>query len=484
MKKFQLIQKLLDNPIIKCFLRWQYVEQNSMQCFLRWLVTHCKIDKKSRIDVGIEIYAGLRKKGCWKCMAIGKALSLVFKLASMFLMFDETEFRQSFKNNPYLIKNVSAVIKGVAVFGLKTPFVSGNPMMVFWEITHACNLKCKHCAVDAGKKTTELSTQEVLKVIDKLNEFGVATICFSGGEPLIRPDIFKLTKYAAEKGINVGLFTNGILVTEKKAQEIKEAGIKYVRVSLDSHNERKHDSFRGVKGAFNQTIKGVKNILGKKISVSLCMTVTKQNYNEIPMMINLCEKLGVNRLIVDDFVPTGRGKEMEENYDLTSDEKEIFLKELYRLIKTSKIEIVAAFSKITAIALEEDNCEEITPTYMMNLKSSRISTILAELIGGCPAGRIAWYILPNGDIHPCGFLKLTLGNVRQDDLEKIWRENHILSYLRNRDILQPNCGTCKYRYVCGGCRTRAYELSNDFLAPDPGCVRNKAKSKTMIDKKR
>lgn len=462
MKKLQLIQKLLNNTVTKYFLRW--------------LITYCETDKKSRIDVGLAIYTGLRKKGCRKCKTIGKVLSIVFKLASMLLIFNETEFKQSFKNNPHLIRNISTVIKGVAVFGLRTPFILGNPMVVFWEVTHACNLKCKHCAVNAGKKTNELSTQEALKVIDKLNEFGVATICFSGGEPLTRSDIFKLTKYAAEKGINVGLFTNGILITEKKAQEIKEAGVKYVRISLDSYDERKHDSFRGVKGAFKQTIKGVKNILEKNLSVSLCMTVTKQTYNEIPMMINLCEKLGVNRLLIDDFVPVGRGKEIEKNYDLTSDEKEILLKELYRLIKTSKIEIVAAFPKITAIALEEDNCEKITPTYMMNLKSSRISTILAELIGGCPAGRIGWYILPDGDIHPCGFLKLTLGNAKQDDLKKIWIENHILRYLRNRDILQPNCGTCKYRYVCGGCRARAYEFSNDFLASDTACGRNREKT--------
>ena len=367
--------------------------------------------------------------------------------------------------------NYLPLFKGIINFGFKKPLVPSNPSFIVWETTHNCNLTCKHCSANAGlKEEDELSTPDAKKVIDKLQRLGIQKIAFSGGEPLVRPDIFELTKYASKKGIFIGIDTNGTLITKEKAIEMKDAGIKYVRISLDGHTAELHDSLRGVPGAFDKTISGLKNVAGS-FFVSTCTTVTKKNYEYFENIIDLSESLGVNRILFDEFIPVGRGKDMK-GLDLTPQEREEFLKNLYNKMKESKAEIIAAFTEITRIAMQVDSCKQIAPSYNGNFKGI-FRKIFANFSGGCPVARHVLLIVPNGDIYPCSFLQIPIGNALKDDLKQLWKKNDLLMKLRNRDNLKPECGRCKYKNVCGGCRARAYSCLNDYLGPDIGCIYNK-----------
>jgi len=364
-----------------------------------------------------------------------------------------------------------SLIKGIFKFGFKKPLIPANPSLIVWETTHRCNLTCRHCSASAGEKTEgELTTNQAKKVIDKLNKFGVSQIAFSGGEPLVRQDIFELTKYASDKGIYVGIDSNGTLITKEKAQEIINAGIKYVRVSIDGSNAQLHDSLRGVPGAFEKSIAGIKNVVGK-LSTSICTTVTKQNYTDFENIINLAESLGVDHALFDEFIPVGRAKEIQ-NLDLSPQEREEFLRKLYKKMKESKVDIVIAFTEITRVGLQVDSCKTIAPTYNGNFRGIFKKTF-AKIAGGCSVGRFVLLIKPNGEIHPCSFLQIPIGNALTDDLKKLWKKNPILMELRKRNNFKPECGICKYRSICGGCRARAYSYLNDYLGPDPGCIYNK-----------
>lgn len=457
MEDLALLKILMNNPISKFFLRCIAVE--------------CDIDNKSRFETGFEIYAGLRNHGCWKCVIVSKNISILIKILSIMLRFNEALFRKTLNKNPYNIRYLNSLLKGINYFGVKDLIIFGSPYIIYLEITDKCNLKCRHCSKKSQESGEELKKEEIFKIIDKLYNLGVSHICFSGGEPLIHREIFDVLRYARDKNFAIWILTNGTLLDKKTASELKKIGVK-VRISLDFPDKERHDSFRGKNGAFEATIQGVKNVLDEKLDVYLCMTATRYNYKDIDKMINLCKKIGVNGLLVDSFIPTGRGKEIEGECDLNAKEREEFLKDLYKKMNNSDIYIASAFTQINRIAILEDNCDKIIPTYMGNFKNNFLGKIISLMIGGCPAGRYTFCIKSNGDINPCAFLKIKIGNIFKDDLEKIWFENELFQSFRDRSLLKPYCKNCKFRDSCGGCRARAYEEKNDALEADLSCIYN------------
>ena len=435
---------------------------------------YCKTCGKNRIEVALELFVGTRKNACIKCKFAEKALSGILKAGSKAFGVEQKVLKEQF-SHPSWRKGLANVLTGIANFGVQRPFVTGAPFLIVWDITYACNLKCKHCYANAGKSLEdELTTEQAKQTIDKLDHVSVPIVAFSGGEPLVRKDIFELTNYASEKGIYVALATNGTLVTKDKARKIKEAGVRFVQISLDGASPETHDSFRGIDGMYEKTIQGIKNCVDEGFFVNVATTATQYNYKEISNIIDLCEELGVNWFMIYNFIPTGRGEFISEN-DITPDQRETLLKELWMKLKSgSKVNVLSTAPQFARVALESEvgENEKIVPTHFANPSLSGKLVNLAEFIGGCGCGRFYAAIRANGDIEPCVFFPLKIGNIKEDNFENIWRNNSILKDLRNKDILEGNCSTCDYRYYCGGCRARAYGYTGNYLAPDPGCIRN------------
>ncbi|MEM0101476.1 MAG: SPASM domain-containing protein, partial [Candidatus Methanomethyliaceae archaeon] len=291
------------------------------------------------------------------------------------------------------------------------------------------------------------------------------------GEPLIRKDILELVKFAKDNNLYVAIATNGILLTKEKCKELKNAGVEYLQISLDGAKALTHDTFRGVSGIFDKTIEGIKNAVNEGFFVNIATTVTNHNFLEIPEIIDLCETLGVNWFMMYNFVPTGRGKCIVET-DLKPEEREELLKKLWNKLKNSKVSVLSTAPQFARVALQTEN-PDIIPTHFYNPELHGELKSLSNFIGGCGAGRFYIAINPNGDITPCVYFPLVVGNLLNSNLEELWIELKEFKELRNRNLLEPHCGICEYRFVCGGCRARAYGYFENYLAPDPGCILNK-----------
>jgi radical SAM protein with 4Fe4S-binding SPASM domain len=452
---------------------------------IKELSLYCPTCQKNRLEVALELYTGTRSNACFKCKLAEKAIVSLLSRGMKAFDVSKEDMKNKF-SNPSWRKALVNVIKGIGDFGIKKPFVPGSPFLIVWDITYACNLNCKHCYANAGKKlSNELDTEEAKQVIDQLDKASVPIIAFSGGEPLVRQDIFELTKYAHDKGIYVALATNGTLISKKKAREMKHAGIEFVQISLDGSSKEIHDTFRGIDGVFDKAVQGIKNVVAEDFFVNIATTATQYNYKQIPEIIELSKKLQVKWFMMYNFVPTGRG-EFIANNDLDPDQREELLFTLWKKLKNeTEINVLSTAPQFARVAIEHESADnnKIIPTQFYNPHLSDKLINLAEFIGGCGAGRFYMAIRPNGNIEPCVFFPLTIGNIINDDFETLWKSNPILKDLRDKNKEKGNCGNCKYRYYCGGCRARAYSYLQDYLREDIGCIYNKESFQQCVKSK-
>ncbi len=445
------------------------------------ILSFCNEDGKRRLEVALELYFGVRGEACLKCKLAEKLLASIFKVGAEAFNVTGEEMRRTFKD-PYWRRGLANVVKGLVYFGVQIPFVPGAPFQVVWEVTSACNLKCRHCSANAVNTANDLTTGEALDTIDKLADMGVTILAFSGGEPLMRKDIFKLAKITADHGIFAAMATNGTLMTEAVADKLKDSGVEYLQISLDGASPDTHDTFRGVPGSFQRTLQGVKNAVSRDFFVNISTTVTKLNYQEVPKILDLCEALQVDWFMFYNFIPTGRGHEILD-LDLSPREREDLLKTLYLRNKESPISLLSTAPQFARVALEMEKCIEsaIVPTHFYNINTKGLIEQLAEFVGGCGAGRFYFAMKPNGDIQPCVFFPINLGNIKTIDLEDMWLNNRVLLELRSKDFLKGHCGVCSFKNNCGGCRARAYAYFKDHLASDPGCVNNEDAYLKVVD---
>jgi radical SAM protein with 4Fe4S-binding SPASM domain len=338
-------------------------------------------------------------------------------------------------------------------------------------------LRCKHCYENAGPKPApdELTTEEAKHAIDEFVNAGVVALAFSGGEPLVRKDFFEIARYAAEKELYVSVASNGTLITKEVARKMKESGVQYVEISLDGF-EKTHDEFRGIQGAWKRTVEGIKNCVEAGLDTCVATTVTHYNLKEIPKLLEFAEKeLHANRFIAFNFIPVGKGKEIVDQ-DLTPQEREELLDFLYSKLvdENRKIDTLSTAPQY-AVTSYKFAFGPVVATHFTNRAAIEMlkgrTKSLTEFIGGCGAGRLYCGMEPNGDIEPCVFIPIKVGNIREQSLTSIWRESSVLKQIRNRDLFK-GCGECEYKYICGGCRARAYAYFNDLQGPDPGCSIN------------
>jgi len=446
---------------------------------------------------------------CSTCRDISHNIAKPFyEIGSRLLKVDKDFMRKQFIRDKYggaWFKGFGLMMKGIKKYGIRIPFVPAGPFEVVWNFTYKCNLKCKHCYEDAGsEKLPELPTDEAKQVIDILSKIagvGLPALSFSGGEPLARKDFFELAAYAKKHIPYISIASNGTLLTKDNAKKVKEAGVDYVEISIDGASPKVHDEFRGIPGAFERAIQGVKNCVEEGIDTCIATVLHKDNLAETEKIIQLAKDLGV-RFMHFNYIPTGRAK-MHVELDLTPDERlhvlqtigkeiiSLYLQAKEEELKkgTSNIKVDRFFSTCPQYAsVTKELSQQIGQKFMVEAHYAAKKGVenVANFLGGCGAGRLYCAIEPNGDIKPCVFFptneNTVLGNILKDDFEEIWDKNLLLRQLRIREDLETyivddkevGCGNCPDKYICGGCRARAYSYFNgNVKAPDIGCVHNK-----------
>ena len=319
------------------------------------------------------------------------------------------------------------------------------PLVLSWNITRKCNLKCSHCYINATTKESinELTTSEAKNLIDQISEVSRPLLILSGGEPLLRADVFELIKYGVSKGLKMGLGSNGSLIDSNIAHKLKKAGITTVSISLDSSKPELHDQFRGVTGSWKKAVNAIKVLRENNLLVQVNTTVTQQNYEEIDEIMSLAEDLGVENFHLFFLVPTGRGVKMTD-------------------ISPSKYEamLTATFAKTSKHNLNvKPSC---APQFMRIAFNEGLD--MRQWIRGCIAGLYYCRVYPDGEITPCPYLPIKLGNIREKSFKEIWFNSDFFNSLRNLKSLKGKCGYCEYNSLCGGCRARAYGLTSDFIS--------------------
>ena len=441
---------------------------------LRYGSEFCEECRKSRLEHALEIFSGTSYPVKSSCKTYSFLVKALLKTGgTVFGVNDETQFKEYFMD-PTVRRCLASVLCGIAKYGITKPQLLGAPFLVVWNFTNACNLNCKHCYQRAGKQTSdELTIEEQLQVVEEMVETGVVAIAFSGGEPLVSRDFYEVATKAKEEGMYVALATNGTLITERIAKKLKNVGVDYVEISLDSADPKRHDVFRGIPGSFYRALEGIKHCVDQGIFTCVATTVTQLNLHEIPDIIDLAEKLRVQRFMAFNFIPAGRGEDVVD-LDLTPEQREDLLKRLFKRNESGKIQVLSTAPQFARVSLELSGGEMVAPTHMYIGQEHWGLKTLAEFIGGCGAGRLYCALQPNGDVSPCVFMpSLVVGNIRKTSFIDIWHHSEVMQKLRDRSLLKKNCGTCQYRYICGGCRARAFGYFKDISAPDPGCIRNK-----------
>lgn len=343
--------------------------------------------------------------------------------------------------------------------------------VIAWNITNKCNYKCRHCYSNSYycNDKNELSFMEIEKIIDDLKEMKVPVVLLSGGEPLMREDIFDIIQAIKDRGMRVSLSTNGSLINEKFALKLKNLGIGYVGVSIDGEKQT-NDKFRGVDGAFESSIRAIENCNKAGVKVGLRFTLQKHNYTEVPHILKLMEELNVNRICFYHLVPSGRGKNIAQSM-LSHEQTRETLDYLYdycreSILKKEDKEILTVTNHADGpyiyIKMKKEDpkrAEDILELLMRN-KGNRSGVAIAN---------IDW----EGNVYPDQFSRfLKLGNLKNQSLADIWGgENEMLQKLRNRkQYLNERCKKCRWINICNGnLRARAYNIYDNIWAGDPGC---------------
>jgi radical SAM protein with 4Fe4S-binding SPASM domain len=341
-----------------------------------------------------------------------------------------------------------------------------TPQMVSYAVTRACNLKCLHCHADAQEAMPkELTLREAKQAINEMAELGTEVIIFSGGEPLMRKNfILNLTEYCNDLGVIPAMLTNGVLLDHKTAWELKEAGMIAVGVPLDFATPERHDKLRNTPGAFEGAINAIKACREVDLKVVITTMALKNNFDEIPKLIDLLENLGVEQVVLYDFIPVGRGKDLED-LTMNREQRAKLLDYLYKI--QEEREMFFLFSG--GSPLYPGIILEMHKHYGTKPPDQFLRQFLVQAPIGCHAGLNYFSLRPNGDVYPCPFLQLKVGNIRERSLADIWYNSKVFNELRNRTLLKEKCGKCEHRENCGGCRARAYAKTGDYLESDPIC---------------
>ena len=357
--------------------------------------------------------------------------------------------------------------------------------LVFWELTARCNLKCCHCRAEATDDFVagELSTEEVISVARDIRKAGDPIMILTGGEPLVRKDFFEIAKACVGMFSRVALATNGTIVDDAMARRIVDVGIKRISVSLDGMKASTHDTFRGVPGSFEATVRGYDAMARAGASLQVNATVARHNIDEVEELLNFVLARKAEAFHVFALVPVGCGAQISEDARLSSEQMEKFLRWLFTksIELRDRIHIKATCAPQYYRIMREVSREKGIPMpgpgvghgpgagHGHGAAGSGATSGMQAMTRGCLAGSAVCFISRTGDVQPCGYLPLCVGNVRKQPFNDIWQSSEVFKALRDPGQLKGKCGSCGYRVVCEGCRARAYASTSDFMSEDPDC---------------
>ena len=397
--------------------------------------------------------------------------------------------------------------------------VTHKPRLIFWEVTKGCNLRCVHCRATATELSSlnDLPTIKALNIIKHVSQSSLPIIVLSGGEPLFRSDIYELASYARNCGLRVALATNGTLVSKEVAHKIVDAGVRRVSISLDGADAATHDAFRGIPGAFDQALRGLRNLKELGMSVQINMTIARHNAQQLPAVLDMARQLGADALHTFLLVPVGCGVGIAEEQMVPADEYERILNWFYDRAQEGGIELKATcaphYYRVVhqrraaerraasyADSAHSGNGRQIGPTEItmpgtmgIGLHPSPTPLPVNEarpegraimhghtgaghpdsmqaMTKGCLAGTGVAFISYQGEVFPCGYLPALAGNLNEQSWEEIWENSAVFQQLRDTGNLKGKCGYCEFRNVCMGCRARAFAATGDYLDEEPFCV--------------
>ncbi len=414
-------------------------------------------------------------------------------------------------------------------FGMAAKQAMAKPRLVFWEVTKGCNLHCIHCRATATELSSplDLPTSKAKEIIEQIAAYANPILVLSGGEPLYRRDIFDLAKLATAKGLRVALATNGTLVTKDVAEKIRDAGVKRVSISLDGADVHTHDTFRGIPGAFEAAVNGLRNLKQLGMGVQINMTIARHNADQLPAVLELAKTLGADALHTFLLVPVGCGVDIAAEQMVAPEEYEKMLNWFYDQSLEGGIELKATCAPHYFRVVRQRRAAErkeaalsgapspagkgatsesgIGPVEMaMPGSTGIIINKNRELAGlaahpplagkgaapqahgghpgsghpdgmnamtkGCLAGTGVCFISHEGEVFPCGYLPVVAGDLKQQTFGDIWENSVTFEQLRDTNNLQGKCGCCEFRNVCMGCRARAYAATGNMMDEEPFCV--------------
>ncbi|KAA0273016.1 MAG: TIGR04053 family radical SAM/SPASM domain-containing protein [Chloroflexi bacterium] len=346
------------------------------------------------------------------------------------------------------------------------------PFTIAWEVTRACAYACVHCRADAQhhRDPRELSTDEAKALIERLAAFGNNPILiFTGGDPLMRPDVFELIAYANERGLRCSLTpTATALPTKERLEKARDAGIKRVALSLDAPHPEIHDEFRQVQGSWQRTMDTLHRAHDVGLSVQVNTTVAKHNIDILHEMVPFIQEVGAVQWSVFFLVPTGRA--MREQM-VSAEQHERVFNWLYNLSQNAPFDIKSTAAPMyRRVAIERKRAENTGKPVTFQSAGFQYADGLHRPTKGVNDGNGFLFISHIGEIQPSGFLPVTAGMVRENDVVDVYRNSQIFKDLRNPSKYKGVCGTCTYNDVCGGQRGRAYGVTGDYLESDPACV--------------
>jgi radical SAM protein with 4Fe4S-binding SPASM domain len=325
-----------------------------------------------------------------------------------------------------------------------------SPLHVAWEITTRCNAQCLHCSSNSGPEANdsqELSTSDALQIIDQLADAGVRVLAFSGGEPLLRADLVDLIRHAVERGLTTNVCTNGALVDDPMALRLKQAGLNSITVSLDGAHSETHDTLRRYPGLFDLAVAAIRTLIQHHHRVGISFTPSLLNYQEASVVVHLAQLLGAESVCLSQYIPTGRGT------------RGLMLSPaLLGNLARDVLKLQVDYAKRLRIHCHDCHVALLLPSEQR------------EAYKGCGAGTATAAIRADGTVTPCIFMPNRAGNLQTATFREIWDHAPALVALRDREQLaEGNCGSCRYKLVCGGCRAAAMAIHGNPMAGDPSC---------------